>query len=536
MKAKQKLFFGAASVVVLGLLLASGCSSPTIPITMKVAGEIKLSGVSKIAFVDFNTLPGDAFMQAGVFAADRETCALVQRAVASAFYKSPLYQVAELSCEQAIGDSAEELNPPSKRFDALVYGRVWWQVMPETHGTYPKRLTLHTWENIPYTQKVLGVDVESIAKVTRETKDVLHMLRYRTQSATLMLSLAFYRVDGQGNISKIIDTYQVTEQGFTLMNGSEMKIDVADVGMANDGAVSRLQKVGKEEEKTAYEEMFPETTSPMGEALVGAAADAAAGALGAGLGGALNKKTDKATSAVGLGGLGAAVGGELASTATSLLKAPKKDEPAPKEGVDANGKVLLTQNTVTLPTELQAKLMLAARLSGDLAAKVAPTEVTFDSPWVDKRVLWMFDKRFDPKLTNLVNNRAWQATKAYTAYMIRQKVGTPLADTIESIADEKANYPVPPSEESFDDDELEDQLEYFADEEIPVYLYAHGIAQEALGEADLAYDTYTEAFNMKPTKEVALGISRCLMAMGQKARVNEASKAKSKASKKARMD
>ena len=215
---------------------------------------------------------------------------------------------------------------------------------------------------------------------------------------------------------------------------------------------------------------------------------------------------------------------------------PKAGKPVQKAKVDANGKIILSQETVTMPTELQAKLMLAAKLTDEIAAKVAPSEVTFESPWMDKVILWFFEKRFDAKLTELLKNRAWGALEQYAAYMIRQKVGKELAEKITSLEDVPVTYPIAKSEESFKEDEIEDMVEYFVDEDVPVYLYALAIAQEASGDASAAVDTYEEAFNMKPTKETALGISRCRMAGAQNERVNETNKAKNKAGKQARLD
>ena len=91
--------------------IVAGCSTPTVPITMNVSGEIKLNGVSKIALADFNSLPGDPFT--GTMAADAETCALVKRAVASAFYKSPMYQIVDMDIEKDINAETEAL--PKKR-------------------------------------------------------------------------------------------------------------------------------------------------------------------------------------------------------------------------------------------------------------------------------------------------------------------------------------------------------------------------------------------------------------------------------------
>ncbi len=488
----------------------TGCSTPKIPVTMNAAGEIKLTGVSKIALVDFNTLPTDPFT--GKVAADSETRALVQRTVASAFYKTPTYQIANLSAEQAIANVSKAL--PDKRFDAIVYGCLWWQIMPETDGEYPAKYTLDSWQNIPYHQKVFGKKIPAIAKVTTQKKDVVQLLKYRTQSASLMLALAFYRVDGNGNISKIVDVYQVAEQGFTLMNG-KIKIDVVDIGMKNDGAAQRLQKTGNDRmTTTAFEDMFEGQSGLLGGAGGGTAADAAGQAVGGALGGALG----------GFGGLGRSLGGAVVNT--SAKKTEVLEKPAKKAKVDANGKIILLQESVTMPTVLQAKLMLAARLSGDIAARVAPSEITFEADWDD----------FDNRLTELVRNRAWAATQVYAAYMIRRTIGKELSEKIAAIEDIVETYPIAASEESFDADETEDMMEYFASEKIDVYLYALGLALEATGKTYEALDMYTEAFSINPTKETALGISRCNMAIGQNKRLNETKKAKKQAEKKTRLD
>ncbi|MBQ6330401.1 MAG: hypothetical protein IJI35_15380, partial [Kiritimatiellae bacterium] len=159
-----------------------GCSTPTIPITMNVSGEVKLNGVSKIALADFNSLPGDPFT--GTMAADGETCALVKRAVASAFYVSPMYQIVDMDVEKSIHDETDAR--PKKRFDAVVYGRLWWQVTPETSGQYPHKFTLESWNNVKYTKKdpITGKEVQAVAKVTTQRKDVLTLLDYRVRNAT----------------------------------------------------------------------------------------------------------------------------------------------------------------------------------------------------------------------------------------------------------------------------------------------------------------------------------------------------------------
>lgn len=523
--------------------IVAGCSTPTIPITMNVSGEIKLNGVSKIALADFNSLPGDSFT--GAVAADAETCALVKRAVASAFYKSPMYQIVDMDIEKDISDETEA--KPKKRFDAVIYGRLWWQTTPESSGQYPHKFTLESWNNVPYTKKdpITGKEVQLIAKVTTQRKDVLKMLDYRVKNATLMLTLSIYRLEKSGDVVKITDTYQVTNQGFTLMNG-EMKLDCASVGIKDDNAVSRLQATGKDEKKTtAYEDMFvPKqmTLVDAGKAL----ADAGA-AMTSGL-----------TSSI--GGLG---GGLLGG---KKEEAPEKKEEPQKSGrkVDANGKLILTQETVAMPTELQAKLMLATSVSQGLVAKFAPSKATFD----------VSADLGDDRLVNLLKNGAFKSAKEYSLYMLRQKMGKQICEKLVRFLPEFAEpcaYPVPDSSEkieSFNEalvDELlkgdfniyfyslgvaheaataledsavymDKMVSYLSKQDLDIYFYALGICNEATQNMDEAMEYHRFAFNVKPSMDYALGISRVYLAMGESARLKQTQKAKNKASKKTKLD
>ena len=430
MNLNRKFVGHAAVFAVMGVLFA-GCSTPTIPITMNVAGEIKLSGINKIAIADFNSLPGDPF--SGVMAADAETCALVKRAVASSFYASPMYQIADMEVEKSIFDSQGA--QAKSRYDAIIYGRLWWNMTQETQGSYPQKFTLESWRNVPYTMKnlITGKPEKAVAHVTTRFKDVIEMLEYRVRNATLMLSLSVYRLDGDGKLTKIVDTYQVTDQGFMLVNG-ELKLDDA-----ND--------VAKGENK-----------------------------------------------------------------------------------VDANGKIILTQETVSMPTELQAKLMLAASVTKNLSAQIAPSKRTFDVT-VDLG---------DVRLENLLKNGAFASSKDYSIYMLRQKIGKQncekLAQYLPVFADPCA-YPIPDSEDQLDGfrgdtiDELlanEDIAEYFADEDLDPYFYALGICGEATQNLDEAEDYYRFAFYVNPSIEYARGLSRVYFTRGQSARLRETKKAKAK--------
>lgn len=211
--------FGFCAVLGLMTVMIAGCSTE-IPITMKVTGGVKLSGIRKIAIADFNSLPGDPF--SGVLSADQETCSLVKQAVASSFYVAPMFQIVDMGLEKNIFDAVGAL--PERRYDAVVYGRVWWDVTPETKGQYPYKFTLSQWQKVPYVGKNIftGKPIKLTANVTTSERDVVEMVEYRVRSATLMLSLSVYRIDEDGKLSKVVDTYEVASQGFMLING-EMK-------------------------------------------------------------------------------------------------------------------------------------------------------------------------------------------------------------------------------------------------------------------------------------------------------------------------
>lgn len=540
MKLKMNLFkVGAVCGFV--TVIVAGCSTPTIKMKMNVAGEVKLNDVSKIALADFNSLPGDPFT--GKMAADKETCALVKRAVASSFYTSPMYHIVDMDIEKDI--NAEDSNVvPKKRYDAVIYGRLWWQITPETSGQYPQKFTLDTWENVPYQGKdpITKKSMPMIAKVMKQRRDVVEMLDYRVQNATLMLTLAIYRLERSGTLVKIVDSYQVSNQGFTLMNG-DIKLDGGSVGIKDDNAITRLQATGKKEgdTRTAYEKMFVPKAPSLADA--GAALADAGSALTSGLSG---------------------LGGALTSVADA--KTPKEEKkPANSRKVDANGKLILTQDTVSMPTELQAKLMLASSVSRNLSAKLAPTEATFEIP---------ADLIGDERLKNLLLNGAYKSAKDYSMYMLRNKLGKQICEKLVRFLPEfgeKCTYPVPDSEKQLPDynEALIDKLleadfniyfyvlgtahdaavalegsaayndkmfAYLASQDLDSYFFALGLCCEAARDLDVAQEYYRFAFNVNPSLDYALGLSRVYLALGERARLKQTEKAKKAAEKKTKLD
>ena len=68
---------------VFAVSMITGCRTATVPVEVTVPGEFNLSGVSKIAMVDFNSLPDDPI--SGIYSADKETRSIVQKMVSSVF-------------------------------------------------------------------------------------------------------------------------------------------------------------------------------------------------------------------------------------------------------------------------------------------------------------------------------------------------------------------------------------------------------------------------------------------------------------------
>ena len=540
----KTLTYAIGFATVAGII--AGCATPTIPIEMEKAGEIKLPNVSKIALANFNTLEGDAFT--GTKAADAETCALVKRAVAAAFYSLPTYEIVDMEVEAAINKVQQSL--AKKRFDAVVYGRLWWQVSPEMEGVYPKKYTLTQWDNVPYVVEnfLTKEKVTKIAKVKTLSRDVLVKNNYRSSNATLMLTLSVYSLDSDGALTKIVDTYQVSNEGFTLLNG-EMVYDYASVGIKDDGALERLKEASTvDEKKTAYE------TVTEGEPQFSIGMENAMG-LASGLGlslGAFGDVVDVATEAI-----------------EEISKTPESKDAQGRRVDPVTGKFLVSKNEVALPTELEAKLLLGVEVANNLSSKITPT----------KQVLEVPANLGDATLVNLLRYGAFDSAKEYSLYQIRQRLGKEICDKLKGFVpdlESAYDYGVPETGEEYDaieweriaelldgdsnvniytlspilgrkDEEVALALEKSAqtadavislvnDEELEGYFYALGLCNEAMRKYDEANECYRFAFNVKPNLDAALGIARIALAQGEANRVKKTRKATREASKKAKLD
>ncbi len=193
---------------VLAVMAAAGCQSVSVPVAVNTAGDFNLNGVSKIALIDFNSFPDDPGL--GVYAADAATCKLVQNFTTAAFMRSKFYALADLELEKAIiaGSNVRV----GQRYDAVMYGRVWYQVSPEYRGMYPVQYQLESWKT--------AFNGFYMGRYTTRLTDVIQMQYFRAWNVTLMLSLTVYRVDHDGVVQKVVDTFAVASQRFMIDNGT----------------------------------------------------------------------------------------------------------------------------------------------------------------------------------------------------------------------------------------------------------------------------------------------------------------------------
>ena len=214
----MSFFIGAAAIVLSTSL--SGCAE-YLKFTNTLPGEYNLSGVSKIALVGFNTLPNDPVR--GVYSVDDSTRRIVEDMIATVFFKGRTYRVTDLDAENMISSSGSAgAIKLANRFDAVLYGRVWWKTSGEYKNIHPVVHTLEKWRNEKYMsgKNNDGKPIYSVAHLTETMTDVMAEHRYRALNATLMLSITLYRLNNRGEVEKIVEDFAVADQYYLLDNGS----------------------------------------------------------------------------------------------------------------------------------------------------------------------------------------------------------------------------------------------------------------------------------------------------------------------------
>ncbi len=235
------------AIVLLAALLAlavvSGCVKKA-KIDIVRPGEMKLTDVSKIALLDFNTIaPAPGY---GIYAADRTTCGLARTVVADVLYREPFYQLVDFGLE----DVARAKNPGAKlqtRADAFLYGRVWWQAAPEFDNFVPDKMALEEWGMQRY---VCGRDGNGnpqycTARLTRKVQDEFFKRSYRATNAALMLGLSVYRLQKNGQVTKLSTVFEIARHPAIISNGEfSDSLEIVGKAQTQDRAATLKTKSG----------------------------------------------------------------------------------------------------------------------------------------------------------------------------------------------------------------------------------------------------------------------------------------------------
>ncbi|WP_305732258.1 hypothetical protein [Trichlorobacter ammonificans] len=204
------------------MLVMAGCATPTTKIAIKQPGELKLTGVSKIAIAGFNTVDN---REMGRYAASDDMVKLATKAVHDIFYKSPFYSLADPGIEKYILSTSRGGVKVKQKIDAFVYGKLWWEVAPHGEGEYhniiPSKETLESWKYVRYQSGTTkdGKPVYSTARLTTQMKDEPIVIPYRSVNAALIMSISIYRMNTQGKIEKITQLFEISRDEAILKNG-----------------------------------------------------------------------------------------------------------------------------------------------------------------------------------------------------------------------------------------------------------------------------------------------------------------------------
>jgi hypothetical protein len=492
-----------ASSVVLIAMLSLGCVQK-VKIKMLQPGELKLSGVSKIALLPFNSIKPDVAM--GSFAANSKTCELARQTVADVLSSEPHYQLANLDVEHSIA----RINPaarPDSRLDAVLYGRVWWQVSNENKSFEPAKVNLRKWTVRKYVcgRSRDGKPIYCTAELTTKRWDEFFESRYRAVTASLMLGLSLYRVDNNGRVSKLAHTFVIARRPAMVVNGQySKKLELLNVKAATDRTAS-LKGIVVPEEK-------PVSAAPG------------------------NASAENPATSAGLDGLFALTDGLMRVADTAMDAGAALGSAFQAPGAVSEGKPKLEKgvlrNEDSVPTQLAAENELLASAANRLKAMIQPHSVDFDVVVAGR----------DKKTKTLLITEAYMGAAKYLSIKIAggyRDLASGMMDTMdfEGAAREATLRNLKRKHDEDQADKAPQAREPFvppADAELSAMAKSHlaghakdlynlGLSLEGEGDFERALEVYRYAFyNFASTdQDMADGLGRCLLALDLSDRVIE---------------
>ncbi|WP_321402520.1 hypothetical protein [Maridesulfovibrio sp.] len=200
------------------LCLNAGCVQK-VKVNLLKPGEIKISELSKIAVLPFNSVKPN--IAAGKYSASGRICDLARRCVTDALYAEPHFQLVDLDIEKKL-NAINRGARPKNRLNGLLYGQVWWQVSDEYKNFAPSKKSLRKWRTVRY---ACGTNDDGSTRyctktLTTQKKDEFYKAHYRTMTATLMMSLNLYRMGRNGKVEKVAQVFEVARKPAEIYNGA----------------------------------------------------------------------------------------------------------------------------------------------------------------------------------------------------------------------------------------------------------------------------------------------------------------------------
>lgn len=199
------------------LCLSSGCVQK-VKINLLKPGEVKLTGLSKIAVLQFNSIKSN--IGSGRYAADSRICELARRCVTDSLYKEPYFQLVDLDLEKNIN----RINRHAKlkaRLDGVLYGQVWWQISEEYENYTPSKMSLSKRKAVRYVcgKRDDGSAIYCTTHLLTRQWDEFYKSHYRAVTASLMMSLSVYRLGRNGRIEKVAQVFEIGRKPAVIENG-----------------------------------------------------------------------------------------------------------------------------------------------------------------------------------------------------------------------------------------------------------------------------------------------------------------------------
>ncbi|MDK2955713.1 MAG: hypothetical protein PWQ57_1209 [Desulfovibrionales bacterium] len=501
---------------VLVVMLSSGCVQK-VKIKMLQPGELKLSGVSKIALLSFNSIKPDVAM--GSFAADRRTCELARQTVADVLSSEPHYQLVDLDVERSIARINSAARPES-RLDAVLYGRVWWQVSDENKNFEPAKINLRAWTVRKYVcGHTDGKPVYCTAELTTKRWDEFYQSKYRAVTASLMLGLSLYRVDKNGRVAKVAHTFVIAKRPAMMFNGEYSKtLELLNVKAGTD----RTSILKGEDVEASGAEPDSEQNG-VGASVTQGSAD-------------LAQSTAQGPVPLQLvGGVIALTGGIIGAAASTVeavgdIGNAEADEPA------TSGKSQLEKGVVrnedSVPPELAAEDELLSSVANRLKAMIQPHSVDFDVVVAGQ----------DKKTKTLLITEAYAGAAKYLSTKIMggyRDLAAEMMDTMdfEGAARQVVLRDLKKDHDADQADKAPEARTPFvppADEDLARMarnhlsgctkdMYNLGLSLEGTGDFERALELYRYAFYnfASSDQDMADGLGRCLLALDLSDRVVE---------------